>query len=282
MEPLTQTGCYRHPDRVAGVRCQRCERPICPSCMVQAQVGFHCPECAGARKTKVVTGRAAFRSARDPIVTKVLIGLNVAAYLVMLALGKEAMQAAGPVFEQGATFGGAAGFGGVADGEWYRLVTGAFLHSGLLHLGFNMYLLWLLGQSLEPALGRARFLLLYFASLLGGAFGVMLLSPTAMTVGASGAVFGLMGAMVVLQYRAGQNPWRSGILGLVLLNLAITFMVPGISIGGHLGGLLVGGVSALGISVSSSTRKPVPTVAHISGLLVLCAGLVAASVLVVV
>ncbi len=276
MEPITQTTCYRHPDRVAGVRCQRCERPICPACMVQAQVGFQCPECAGARSTKVVTGRAAFQGgSRDPVVTKVLIGINVAAFLLMVATGREAMQAAGPVYEQGATFGPFIG-----QGEWYRLVTGAFLHSGLLHLGMNMYLLWLLGQVLEPALGKSRFALLYVASLLGGALGVMLLSPMSPTVGASGAVFGLMGAMVVMQYRAGQNPWQSGILGLVMLNLVITFMIPGISIGGHLGGLLTGGLIALGLTLGTA-KKPVPTVAHITGLLVFCGVLAAAAVLVV-
>jgi membrane associated rhomboid family serine protease len=243
--------------------------------MVQASVGFQCPECAGARRTRVVSGPAAFRSASDPVVTKVLIGINVAFYLLMVARGGDAMDAAGPVFEWGATFGPF-----VASGEWYRLVTGAFLHAGVLHLAMNMYLLWLLGRVLEPALGRARFGLLYAASLLGGALGVMVMTPEAATVGASGAVFGLMGAMVVLQYRAGQNPWQSGILGLVALNLVITFVVPGISIGGHLGGLLTGGVAALGMTVGAPSR-PVPTIAHVTGLLVLCGVLATGAVLAV-
>src|SRR5690606_4282942 len=122
----------------------------------------------------------------------------------------------------------------------WRVITGAFLHAGLLHLGMNMLLLWLLSQELEPALGKARFLVLYATSLLGGSFGVLVVSPLSPTVGASGAVFGLMGALVVFQLRAHQNPWRSGIGGLVLINLVLTFAVPGISIGGHVGGLLAG------------------------------------------
>jgi membrane associated rhomboid family serine protease len=243
--------------------------------MTQASVGFHCPECSGAGRTRVVSGRAAFRAAGDPTVTKVLVGLNVAVFLVAVAVGGDAMDAGGPVFEWGATFGPLIG-----QGEVHRLVTGAFLHAGILHLAMNMYLLWLLGKVLEPALGHARFALLYGASLLGGALGVMLVTPTAATVGASGAVFGLMGAMVVLQYRAGQNPWQSGILGLVMLNLVITFMVPGISIGGHIGGLLTGGVAALGMTLGSA-RTPVPTIAHITGLLVLCAVLATGAVLAV-
>jgi membrane associated rhomboid family serine protease len=132
---------------------------------------------------------------------------------------------------------------GVDAGEWYRLVTGGFLHSGLLHLGFNMYLLWLLGSQLEPALGRMRFGVLYATALMAGSFGVLLVDPTALTVGASGAVFGLMGAMVVAQRAVGIDPWRSGIGSLVVLNVIITFAIPNISIGGHIGGL-VGGAAA--------------------------------------
>jgi len=278
----TQTTCYRHPDRSAGVSCQRCDRPICPSCMVQASVGFQCPECAGAHKTKVVTGKAAFGGgAADPILTKVLIGINAAVYLLMVGLSGSAGRASGPVFEWGATFGPL-----IAEGEWYRLVSGAFLHSGFIHLGMNMYLLWLLGSVLEPTLGRARFGLLYAASLLGGALGIMLLSPDVAAVGASGAVFGLMGAMVVLQYRAGQNPFRSGIGTLVVLNLVITFAIPGIAIGAHVGGLAVGALAAFAISLSPAVdsrgaRTPVPTIAHITGLTVLCAVLAIMSVVAV-
>ncbi|MFV0316611.1 MAG: rhomboid family intramembrane serine protease [Microthrixaceae bacterium] len=217
--------------------------------MIQASVGFHCPECAGARSTRVISGRAAFGARTDPIATKVLIGANVAAYVLMVALGGS-MDPAGPLFSNGATFGPL-----IAQGEWYRLVSGAFLHSGPIHLGMNMLLLWLLGREMEPVLGRAQFVGIYFVSLLGGSLGVMLLDPAAPTIGASGAVFGLMGALVVLQLRAGMNPWRSGIGTLIALNLVITFMLPGISIGGHVGGLVAGAAAAWGVTLTSPDRS---------------------------
>ncbi len=150
---------------------------------------------------------------------------------------------------------------GVAAGEWWRIVTGAFLHAGLLHLAMNMAVLWLLGSQLEPRLGTARFLGLYFTSLLAGAFGVLLVSPTSATVGASGAVFGLMGAAFAAQRAWGIDPWRSGIGGLIIVNVLFTFAVPGISIGGHLGGL-VGGlvVGYLIFQLERVTTSPVPAV----------------------
>ena len=230
-----QAVCYRHPDRVAGVRCQRCERPICPACMRQASVGFQCPDCVAERPQRVVTSSQLFRGHQEVVVGKVIIGLNVAAWVLMTLLSQNPYGVGGSVFENGALFGPL-----VATGEWWRLFSGAFLHAGIFHLGMNMLLLWFLSQELEPALGRLRFGLLYVVSLLGGSLGVMVLDPLAPTVGASGAVFGLMGALIVLQLRAKQNPWQSGIGGLVALNLVLTFLIPGISIGGHIGGLLAG------------------------------------------
>lgn len=234
MDPTTIVACYRHPDRVAGVACQRCGRPICPQCMVQAPVGFQCPECTRARPERVVPARQVF-AGPQPAVTKALIGLNVAAFVVMSALGGSATAPQGAAYQQGVLWGPL-----VAEGEWWRVVTGGFLHAGLLHLFMNMFLLWLLGKELEPAVGGARFALLYAVSLLGGSVGVLVLSPDAPTLGASGAIFGLMGALVVLQLRAHVNPWNTGIGGLVALNVLITFLIPGISIGGHLGGLAAG------------------------------------------
>ena len=227
--------CYRHADRSAGVRCQRCERPICPSCMRQASVGFQCPECVAARPQRVIPAQGLFRGHGEVVVGKVIIALNVGVWLLMTVLGGNPYRASGPVLEYGATYGPL-----VVQGEWWRLASGAFLHSGFIHLAMNMLLLGFLSQELEPALGRLRFALLYGVSLLGGSLGVMVLDPLAPTVGASGAVFGLMGALIVLQLRAKQNPWQSGIGGLVLINLVLTFAIPGISIGGHVGGLLAG------------------------------------------
>lgn len=213
------------------------------------------------------------------IVTKILIGINAAVWLTMTITGQSATGAAGPVFENGATFGPS-----VAQGDWYRLISGAFLHAGFLHLAMNMFLLWLLGQVLEPALGKAQFASIYVVSLLGGSLGVMLLDPGSATVGASGAVFGLMGALVVLQLRAGQSPWQSGIGTLVVLNLLITFAVPGISIGGHVGGLVTGALAGLAVvpqARSAPQGRNVQLLARIGGLMALGVLLIYASIVVI-
>jgi membrane associated rhomboid family serine protease len=214
--------------------------------MHPAAVGFHCPECARAGRQQVHT-MASLRAGADPILTKILIGLNVIAFLAISGGGGGIGTPSGSLYVDGLLIGGGvfsdAGFIGVDAGEWWRIVTGGFLHANLMHIGFNMFLLWLLGSELEPFLGRLRFGLLYAASLLAGSFGVLLLDPNVATVGASGAVFGLMGAMVVAQRAVGVNPWQSGIGGLVAINLVITFLVPNISIGGHVGGLIGGAIA---------------------------------------
>lgn len=191
----------------------------------------------------MVSSQHLFRGHHEVVVGKVLIAANVVVYLLMTLTGGDPYRPAGEVARWGVLIGGGftqAGPIGVAEGEWWRLVSGAFLHSGPIHLGMNMLLLWFLSQELEPALGRLNFALLYVVSLLGGSLGVMVIDPGVPTVGASGAVFGLMGALIVLQLRARQNPWKSGIGGLVLINLVLTFTIPGISLGGHVGGLLAG------------------------------------------
>jgi membrane associated rhomboid family serine protease len=203
--------------------------------MRQASVGFQCPDCINAGAQRVVSSRQLFRGHGEVVAGKVIIGLNVAAFLLMVVGGGDPYGVSGPVAQDGVLFGPL-----VAQGEWWRIFTGAFLHAGVFHLGMNMLLLWFLSQELEPALGRARFVLLYVTALVGGSLGVLVVSPLSPTVGASGAVFGLMGALIVLQLRAKQNPWQSGIGGLVLINLVLTFAIPGISIGGHVGGLLAG------------------------------------------
>jgi membrane associated rhomboid family serine protease len=134
-------------------------------------------------------------------------------------------------------------------------VTAGFLHSGLLHIGFNMYILYWLGTMLEPSLGHARFLALYLASLLAGSFGALLVSPNAVTVGASGAVFGLMGAAFVMQRARGMDPMQSGIGPVILFNLVLSFVIPNISIGGHIGGL-VGGAAAAFAMERLAGRRP--------------------------
>lgn len=204
--------------------------------MTPTPVGMRCPECSRERTTV----RTAQSLGSDPTVTYVLIALNVMAFVGSLAGGGAvAERGGGSVIDHGALFGPA-----IADGEFWRLITSGFLHAGLIHIGFNMYLLYILGTMLEPAIGRARFLALYFTSLLGGSLGALLINPDSLTVGASGAVFGLMGGAVVIMRARGFDPMASGIPMLIGLNLLITFVFPGISIGGHIGGLAAGVVAA--------------------------------------
>lgn len=208
--------------------------------MTPSPVGMRCPECAGER-TKVIGAR----QIREPEllsvmpVTVVLIALNLIAFVAELATGGGvsgfSSQLSGAVLQKGVFFGPA-----VADGEWWRVITSGFLHLGFLHIALNMYLLYMLGQLLEQAIGSVRFAAIYISSLVAGSLGSLLLQPTAAAAGASGAVFGIMGAAIVAARSRGINPWESGIGGLLVLNLIITFAVPGIAKGGHLGGLAAG------------------------------------------
>jgi membrane associated rhomboid family serine protease len=228
--------CYRHPDRETRVSCSSCERPICPECMTATQVGMRCPECARQR-TPV---RTLSSVGGEPSLTYVLIAANLLAFLGVVASGGSLFDGGGTLTADGALRGNS-----VADGDWWRLVTSGFIHAGVFHLFLNMFILYILGGLLEPAIGRLRFGLIYLVALLSGSFGALLLtSPGRLTVGASGAVFGLMGAAFIVMRARGVNPMESGIGALILLNLAITFLVPGISIGAHLGGLVGGGLAA--------------------------------------
>ncbi len=265
MEPAPPT-CYRHPGRRGGVVCQRCDRPICPDCMHQASVGFHCPECARSGRQKVVRGRD-LRSG-GVLVTNLLIALNLAVFVYGLSGGFETKDR---VIADGGLFGPA-----VADGEWWRILTAGFLHANLIHIGFNCFVLYQLGQLMEPILGRLRFLLVYFVALLSGSLGVLILEPNAFTVGASGAVFGMMGAAVAAMRSRGINPFQTSLGGTIMLNLLITFSIPGISIGGHVGGLIGGFVAGwiltdLGPSRARQAWIPVAGVAAVGvGVAVAC------------
>jgi membrane associated rhomboid family serine protease len=234
--------CYRHPDRETGVSCSSCGRPICPECMTPTPVGMRCPECMRQR-TRVVrgVGGGGGRLGAFPA-TVVLIGINVVAFLIEIAAGGGGFSPGGSVVVDFALFGPS-----VAEGELYRLVTSGFLHASLLHIGFNMLLLYFLGRLLEPALGTPRFVVLYFASLLAGSFGALLLDPNALTLGASGAVFGLAGATFVIARGRGMDAIAGEIGFLIVFNLVISFTVANISVGGHLGGLAAGTACALAI-----------------------------------
>ncbi len=201
--------------------------------MTTTPVGMRCPECS-RQTTKV---RTAATLTRPPQLAYALIAINVIAFLAASSGGR--FGTSGPVYDNGVLYAFA-----VADGEWWRIVSAGFLHAGLLHLAFNMYFLYFLGTLLEPSIGKLRFGLIYFVSLIGGSFGALLLTsnPGTGTVGASGAVFGVMGAAMLAMRARGIDPMQSGLGITLVLNLGITFLIPGISIGGHLGGLAAGAI----------------------------------------
>jgi membrane associated rhomboid family serine protease len=249
--------CYRHKDRETGVSCSNCGNPICPDCMTPTPVGMRCPECSRQR-TEVRTMRDVHA---DPTVAYVLIAVNVLMYF-----GQQA-GADNSVYRDFVLYGPL-----VADGEWWRLLTAGFLHGGLFHLALNMYALYFLGRMLEPALGHVRFGAIYFAALLAGSFGAVLVSPDTPVVGASTAIFGLFGAAIVMARNRGIDIMASGLGPILILNLVITFL-PGlnISIGGHLGGLVGGVLAALAVEALSKRRSPAVAV-------LVCAAIAIASV----
>jgi membrane associated rhomboid family serine protease len=223
--------------------------------MTPTPVGMRCPECSRQR-TKVKTAATIARG-ETPVVTYVLIGICVALQLGQTLSGASAT---------GGGFGGSslinnfALFGpSVANGEVYRLVTAGFLHSGLFHLLVNMYTLWILGTLLEPGVGRARFLLIYFVSMLAGSFGALLVSPNSVTVGASGAIFGLMSAAVLVMRQRGIDPMQSGLPLWIGINLVFSFAVPGISVGGHIGGLIGGALAAIALFEVPARIRTLPS-----------------------
>lgn len=246
--------CYRHPDRRAGVICQRCDRPICPACMHQASVGFHCPECARTGRQRVVTPRSLVT---QPVVTFALIAINIGVFVGDLL--SPSVAGGNGLHEWGVK--GALWGPGVAAGDWWRPITSGFLHDGPLHIGFNMFLLWQLGLLLEPAVRRWGFAALYVLSLMGGSFLTLVIDNDRPAIGASGAVFGLMGAAFVAMRSRGISPFQTGIGPLIVINLVLTFAIPGISIGGHIGGLVAGAVGAWLIwelGPRLGPRSPVP------------------------
>jgi membrane associated rhomboid family serine protease len=241
-EVETQT-CYRHPDRETRVSCSSCGRPICPECMTPTPVGMRCPECASQR-TRVVrnpTGTPGQVSAFPA--TMVLIAINVIVYLVEIAASSGGLN--NPSERIVVDYGLFGPF--VSEGEVYRLVTSGFLHASLVHIGFNMLLLFFLGRLLEPALGTPRFLALYFASLLAGSLGALILEPNSLGIGASGAIFGLAGATFVIARGRGLDALAGQIGFLIVFNLIFSFSSPRISIGAHVGGLIGGVICALAI-----------------------------------
>jgi membrane associated rhomboid family serine protease len=236
-EPMT---CYRHPGRETYLSCSNCLRPICTDCMVQTAVGIKCPECAGVPtgvKRATTGARRAVGVGTGALVTKILIGINAAVFLLQLSQG-DLTRLQSEVFVRGALYGPS-----VANGDWWRLVTAGFLHASPIHILFNMVMLWWFGSALEGLLGRGRFLAVFLISVVAGSAGALLLSPEVPTIGASGGVFGILGAGIILE-RRGIPVFGGAALPIVIINLALGFFLANVSIGGHLGGL-VGGMLAI-------------------------------------
>jgi len=244
--------CYRHPSRETSIACTRCGRPICPDCMIPASVGFQCPECVrdGHRTQGVArTALGGRLSPRQSGVTLTLIAINVVCFIA-----EQASNAFELRFSLVPISGFASPYAGVAHGEYYRLVSAMFLHANITHILFNMWALYVVGQPLEAMLGRARFIVLYFLSgLAGSAVAYLFAQPQSQTLGASGAIFGLFGALFVLGRKMRFDIRPIGIT--IAINLAITFAVPGISWEGHLGGLAGGAALAAAWAYAPRQRR---------------------------
>jgi membrane associated rhomboid family serine protease len=233
--------CYRHPDRPTGLSCSECGRPICTDCMTPAPVGLRCPDHAGsaARPGPLGTRRPAIRVPRaasgttNAPVTKALIAINVGIYLLGAVQGAGFNNPGGPIYAKlwlDAY--------DVDNGGWWRLITTAFLHANILHIAFNMLALWWIGAPVEQYLGRARYIGLYFVAGLAGSAGALMQTP-GLTVGASGAIFGILGAMLILEYQL-TGRFGGNAMSMIVINLVISFSFAGISWGGHVGGLIGG------------------------------------------
>lgn len=256
--------CYRHAGRETWIRCQRCERPICPDCMRDAAVGFQCPSCIaeGARTTRSIQAPyGGARSANPALTSMVLIAVNVVVWLAIQVTGRSSSVL---VDRLGLRANGACAPGdgflydidraacdavggqflvGVADGAWWQVVTSQFTHVQLWHIAGNMLALYVLGPQLEAVFGRVRFLAIYLLSGLAGSVTVLWLSPEiGLTVGASGAIYGLFGALGVVAHKVGGD--LRSLFALLAINVFITFAVPNISWQGHLGGLAGGALIA--------------------------------------
>ncbi|MFB9713558.1 rhomboid family intramembrane serine protease [Arthrobacter methylotrophus] len=267
--------CPRHPDRPSYVRCQRCGRPACPECQRAAAVGFQCIDCVNEMKRSTPAMRSAYGGAiatGRPLATYVLIGLCVLVYILQWLIP-------GDVVENQLAFASVYATPQFGAFEPWRMLTSAFVHSQgfVLHIGLNMYMLWIFGQVLEPVLGRIRFLAVYLLSAIGGSVGFLLLTPILPPTGvegASGAIFGLFGALLVVQSRRGGDTRQLWIL--IAINGVIGFVVPGIAWQAHLGGLITGGLCA--VVIAFAPRGPRRALLQAGGMALVAAILVLATI----
>lgn len=235
-----QPRCVRHPERSTGLACTRCGRPFCPSCLRPAAVGQHCVECVTAgqkdvRVARTIAGAPVQSQQAKPYVTYSLIGLNLAVFLITVVQSRTIMDnhVGSGLFQAWALYPPL-----VAAGEWVRLVGSGFLHFGVLHIAVNMFALYIFGRDVEFVLGRARYLAVYAISILGGSAAVMAFDTDSLTAGASGAVFGLLGAELLILLKLRRSP--APIIALIVVNVVISVSIPGISFWGHFGGLAAG------------------------------------------
>jgi membrane associated rhomboid family serine protease len=257
--------CHRHPGRPAGRRCTRCARLSCADCLTPGAVGSICHDCRRASRPAASVRARQWSARNSGALTRAIIAVNVAVFAVMTVADAATLNSSVTALHADLGL-----YGPFIDGpqDWYRFATSGFIHFGAIHLAFNMFLLYQLGRMLEGALGPVSFSIIYLTSIFGGSAGALALQPNGLHGGASGAVFGLMGFAAIGFWRRGVNPMNTGIGSLLLMNLLITFVVPGISIGGHLGGVVAGGACALVESDRRGhTRRP-STVALVT---VLCA-----------
>jgi membrane associated rhomboid family serine protease len=257
--------CYRHPNRETWIRCQRCDRPICPDCMNSAAVGFQCPSCIreGARTVRSPRAPYGGTPSANPAITSLgLIALNIAVWLSIVSDhgGSSGLVDRLSITPQAHLVQLAGGqpqlVDGVSMGAWWQVVTSAFAHVSPIHIGMNMLALYFLGPALEGVLGRARFLAVYGVSTITASAGVMLFSDAhTPTLGASGAIFGLLGSLIVIAVKV-----RGDVRTIVMwlgLNLFITFTVPNISWQGHIGGLVGGALVTAAIVYAPRARRAV-------------------------
>ena len=262
--------CVRHPDRPTGLRCVRCERPACPQCLREASVGYQCVDCVaqGRRTVRRPTTVAGATLNTRLLVTPLLVAVNVAVFLATAAqAGSLAANENAPLFRHWVL----SQLAIVLDGEPWRLVTSGFLHYGPLHIALNMIALWILGRDIEPLLGRLRFAAVYFLSLLGGSLAVFLFgSLNTATAGASGAVWGLMGAVLVTVLRLKLNP--QPVLVVIGINAVISFL-PGVSLLAHFGGFVIGVLATAALLYAPRERQAQLQATALIGLAVLLVGL---------
>ena len=262
--------CQNHPDRETGRSCTRCGRPSCPECLVDAAVGSHCVNCVKATQPSAKQRVQGTWKGDTLLVSKALIVANVTILLLGLRSGSTDSLMSGNPF-QAIRWGVYAPL--VKDGQWYRLITAGFIHGGLLHLGFNSFAIYRLGQALEASIGRLRYLGIFLVAVLAGSAGAVLLSPNNLTVGASGGAFGLMGAGAWAMKMRGHRINQTAFGQIIIMNLLITFAVPQISIGGHVGGLVGGGLAAAAVLAPHRPRSAKQSAIILGAILVVALGL---------